>query len=274
MAMLKAKVCRIYVGLLLEDSIGLWFGMDVKRKMFNAIGSADIPVSLAAFRDVGHVVAQLARMPYEDIPPKLRISGDASTMKQVAEVMENAGSPSLTVRTTDLEGYKNAAIGENTADPMKYLRFLTGKGKIDYSASGDELVNPKQEIWRWKTVKQYAEEVKGQPWVDAEWPRDSSLDEDSQTHSLTSAAFHHQWSGVETDYDLSQNLVFWNSIDGVVTGFPWGISSNYSHAYIKFCVNNNSNLRKLGNAFCLVHCPIPHIHVLRRTNAQCRVSSI
>lgn len=174
----KTKVCRVYNGLFLEDSIGPWFGMDIKHRTFESIGTADVAISFTALGDVGNVVAQLARMPYEEIPQQLHISGDTLTMRQVAKAMEAAGSSPLTMREVDPHSYKKAAVEENSADPMKYLRFLMGEGRINHTTSGlgieNELVNPEQRIWKWKTVVQYAEEVKGQPWVDFPWPAEKT----------------------------------------------------------------------------------------------------
>jgi len=42
-----------------------------------------------------------------------------------------------------------------------------GEGKLDHSIdSGNEIVNPGQGLWKWKTVRDYAKEVGGKPWCD------------------------------------------------------------------------------------------------------------
>ena len=174
----KTKVCRIYDGLFLEDSLGPWFGMDVKRGVFHSVGPADSPISFATKADVGKVVAQLARIPYDQVPPHLRISGDALSMRQIAKVLEDVGSSPIAVKEIELNEYKRRAIAENVPDPMKYLRFLMGEGKIDHTESGlgndNELVNPGQSLWKWKTVSEYANEVKGRPWADYDWPAEGT----------------------------------------------------------------------------------------------------
>ncbi|KAF2163842.1 hypothetical protein M409DRAFT_56957 [Zasmidium cellare ATCC 36951] len=44
-------------------------------------------------------------------------------------------------------------------------------------------------------------------------------------HAAGTAAIFTSWSGLETHYDLSQNFIYWNSIDGVVSGFPSGTTT-------------------------------------------------
>lgn len=173
----QTKVCRIFIGLFTEDSIGPWFGLDTKNGVFETIGSPDQVVSFTSLHDVGNVVAQVARMPVEDVPTQLRVSGDALTIRQLAEVMESASKSSIQYKELDLEQYKKETLAEGTTDPSKYLRFLMGEGKINHTVSGqgngNELVNPGQRHWRWKTMKQYAEETGGRPWNDIEWSVDS-----------------------------------------------------------------------------------------------------
>lgn len=167
------KVCRIYNGLFIEDSIGPWYGLDVKRGVFESVGSPDKLISFTALGDVGKVVAQIARTPLEQIPECLHISGDALTIRQLGAAMENAGSSPIQIKEVDLDDFKQKTLAEGTHDPSKYLRFLMGEGKIDHTMAGlkndNEFVNPGQHNWRWKTVAQYATETGGRPWVEFDW---------------------------------------------------------------------------------------------------------
>ena len=164
------KVCLIYIGLFLEDSIGPWFGLDTKNGIYESVGSPDKLISFTALGDVGNVVAQIARTPIDRIPQSLHISGDALTIRQLGAAMENAGSSPIQIKEIDLDDFKKKAVAEGTQDPAKCLRFLMGEGKIDHTMSGlgndNELVNPDQQNWTWKTVAQYAKETSGRPWVE------------------------------------------------------------------------------------------------------------
>ena len=41
------------------------------------------------------------------------------------------------------------------------IRVLIGEGKMDYSRSDNELVNPGQSIWKWKLVEEIVREKGG-----------------------------------------------------------------------------------------------------------------
>ena len=171
------KVCRIYNGLFIEDSIGPWLGFNVEHGIFESVGPSDKLISFTALRDVGNVVAQIARTPIKEIPECLHISGDALTIRQLGAAMENAGSSPIQIKEIDLSDFKQKTLAEGTHDPSKYLRFVMGEGKIDHTMSGlnndNEFVNPSQRNWCWKTVAQYAEETNGRPWIGYNWSADA-----------------------------------------------------------------------------------------------------
>lgn len=171
------KVCRIFIGLFTEASIGPWFAFDTKNAIYEAVGSADIPVSFTSLEDTGRVIARVASMPLDQVPPQIHVASNTLTIRELAHVMEEAGSDSVQIKEVDLASYKEAVLKEGTADPSKYLRFLMGEGNINHTAEGlgndNELVNPGGKLWNWKSMKEYAEETKGKPWADYEWDADS-----------------------------------------------------------------------------------------------------
>lgn len=167
------KVCRIFIGLFIEASIGPWFAFDTKNAIYKAVGSADVPVSFTGLEDTGKVIASVARLPLEKVPEQVHVASDTLTIRELAKVMEEAGSDPIEIREVDLQKYKKGVIDEGTTDPSKYLRFLMGEGKVNHTAKGmgndDELVNPGESVWKWKTMKEYADENKGRPWNDYDW---------------------------------------------------------------------------------------------------------
>jgi hypothetical protein len=169
----RMKICRIFIGLFMEDSVGPWFGFDTKNGIFESIGSPDRKVSFTSLRNVGNVAAQVARMPVEDVPDQLHVSGSALTVGELAKTMESVGKSSIQTKELNLQEYKKETVAEGTSDPSKYLRFLMGENKINHTGSGqgndNELVNPGERHWKWKTMEEYAEETGGRPWGDYEW---------------------------------------------------------------------------------------------------------
>lgn len=169
----NVRICRIFIGLFIEASIGPWFGFDTKNATYEAIGSADVPVSFTSLEDTGRAIASIACMPLGEIPEQVHVSSETLTIRELAKIMEEAGSDPIEIREIDLQEYKQGVIEEGTTDPSKYLRFLMGEGKINHTkqamGNDNDLVNPGEKFWRWKEMKEYAEETKGRPWSDYDW---------------------------------------------------------------------------------------------------------
>lgn len=165
------KVCSVYVGLMTELSIGPWFGLDTNKARYEAIGSADSPVTFTCLDDIGKAIAVLASMPIKDVPEQIRIAGDSVSVREIAKIMTDAGAPEIEIETVKLDGYKEKALKGSERSPAEFLRFLMGEGKIDFSkkglGNGDEVVNPGEKNWKWKTMKDYAVEEGGRPWADS-----------------------------------------------------------------------------------------------------------
>ncbi|KAK5084726.1 hypothetical protein LTR05_005804 [Lithohypha guttulata] len=167
------RICRIFIGLFTEDSIGPWFGFNTKDAVYECIGSQDTPVSFTALVDVGKAVAQLSRMPVDTVPSQLHLGGDTVTVRDIAQVMEKAGSSSIRIIELDLPEFKRRTLNTETSDPSQHIRFLMGEGRVDHSenrfGNDNQLVNKDESIWKWMTMKQYASESKGRPWSGVGW---------------------------------------------------------------------------------------------------------
>lgn len=170
----SVKICRVFCGLFLEDSIGPWFGLDTKHGKYESVGPASSPVSFTALGDVGRVVAQLASRPVDQIPETVHIGGDTKSVADIAKIMEQAGAGGIRVKEVDIQEYKSGAMNFTTStDPAMFLRFLMGERKIQHTEEGvgndNESVNPGEKVWKWKTVEDLAKETKGRPWSDFDW---------------------------------------------------------------------------------------------------------
>lgn len=171
------KVCRVFIGLFLEDSIGPWFGFDTKTGMYESVGSASSPVSYTSLEDVGKVVAKLATMPTGKIPEQVHVDGDTTSVRGIASTMKSAGAGDIEITEVDLEQFKNVVLQKVTEDPSQCLRFLMGEGKVNHTLDDfdnyNELVNPAQTEWEWKKMVDLAKETRGKPWADYAWPPSS-----------------------------------------------------------------------------------------------------
>jgi hypothetical protein len=175
----STKVIQVFIGLFLEDSIGSWFGYDTKNGVYEAVGSADAKVSFTSVGDVGKVLAAIAGMSEADLGKvldQLHVSGTSASLSEVAKLMMNAQSipkSTISVTTVDESEYKRKTLESGAQNPAPYLRFLMGNGSIDHRSKAEggigndnELVNPGERRWKWKSMEDYAAETKGRPWMD------------------------------------------------------------------------------------------------------------
>ncbi|KAK6341639.1 hypothetical protein TWF696_008708 [Orbilia brochopaga] len=154
------KICRVFPGLFLEHSIGPWYGLDPKTGKYEVIGTGTNPVSFTSIPDIGKAVASaVANISITDFPQNLYLSGDSATLKEIADMLAASGAaPAVEISSLDLEEFKAKTIATPDLDPASYLRFLMAEGKIDNRDGNDnELVNPGEELWKWKTVEDQIE---------------------------------------------------------------------------------------------------------------------
>ncbi|OQU95219.1 hypothetical protein CLAIMM_01458 [Cladophialophora immunda] len=156
------KVCSVYVSLFTELTIGAFYGLDVKNGRFESVGSADQPITFTSLIDAGKALAALSSLPIDQIPERLRLSGDSVSLNAFAAELTAAGGGEVEVTEIDFEEYRKVATAMTDKKPYQYLRFLMGGGNLDFSTRNhNELVNPGGKHWRWKTVKDHAREVEG-----------------------------------------------------------------------------------------------------------------
>ena len=169
----NVKICRVFAGLFLEDSIGPWFGFDTKKSVYECLGSKDTLVSFTSLDDVGKAVAQLVQLPIDRIPDQIHLAGDTKSVSQIADLMSEQSGADIKVVEKNLQAYRETQLASPRPDPSGCLRFLMGEGKIDHSSSGlhnqNELVNPRESKWHWKTLRGEARVTDGQPWGDIDW---------------------------------------------------------------------------------------------------------
>ncbi|KHN97510.1 isoflavone reductase family protein [Metarhizium album ARSEF 1941] len=166
------RLCRVYAGLLLEDSVGPWFGFDTKRGRYEAVGSPSQRTSYTSKSDVGRALANLASLPAGEVPAEVYLSGDSKSFQEIADIMKAHGAGDVDVTSVPLAPYKAEVLTNPSPTPERYLRFLMGEGKIDHSEQG--LGSQTDVVLRggpieWTQVKDLAAETGGKPWADSDW---------------------------------------------------------------------------------------------------------
>jgi len=167
------KVCRVYVGLFLEDSIGPWFGFFTKQRKYEAVGDPTKRCSYTSIFDVGKAVAILASLPIANVPSEVHLSGDTKSFAEIAQVMGKAGGGPIEVSSIEMAQYKQDVLSKPSPTPERYLRFLMGEGKIDHSETGlgnaNQLVEADGTFGAWMSLEDLAKATHGMPWGDTDW---------------------------------------------------------------------------------------------------------
>lgn len=167
------RVCRVYAGLFLEDSVGPWFGFSTRRGRYEAVGSPTKRTSYTSMHDVGAALAVLASSPPGAVPAEVLLGGDSRSFSEIAGVMEDNGAGRIEVSSVPLEEYRARVLARPTPTPERYLRFLMGEGKIDHTEGGlgnhNHLVQGAGGVESWKSMADLAKETRGTPWADVDW---------------------------------------------------------------------------------------------------------
>jgi len=179
----KMKIVFLYIGLFVEyvgypykDTFGPsgWFGFDIGNKIFTAVGSPTARVAFTSKADIGRTLAQLSILSMSPttastVPEHVRICGTLKSMDEIRLAMEKESGATINGRTLELGKFKNelkAAFlgGEATLNlsPSQHICILMGEGKLDWSLENhNNLVNPHESIWKWKTMEEFAKATKG-----------------------------------------------------------------------------------------------------------------
>lgn len=164
----KIRICRVFIGLFTEESIGPWFGFHTVKDEYECIGSAGTATTYTSLVDVGKAAASLAATKPKDVPEKIHIAGDTLSVRVIATLMHEAGAGSIAVKEIDLKDFKAETLAAPNTDPANYLRFLMGENKINHTTGAlgndNELVNPRESLWKWQKMADYAKGTKGRPW--------------------------------------------------------------------------------------------------------------
>lgn len=133
----------------------------------------------------------LATQDPASVPDYVRLSGGAISWVDLAELIGKERGEKVTINIGDINVIKEKIEKENDRlSAGRYVHvdpavFLVGSGEIEishkyrhphrYAFSGDaadysgnnvnELVNPRESLWKWDTIQEYVSRTKGIPTV-------------------------------------------------------------------------------------------------------------
>ncbi|KAH9921169.1 uncharacterized protein B0H18DRAFT_1022280 [Fomitopsis serialis] len=157
--------------------IGPWLGFDTANLTYTSVGSPDAKTATTAKADIGRALAELTLLSLNpetaaSVPDDVHIAGSNVSYRQVRDVVQKIRDElgvepkgEIKVQGTDLAAFREKLRKEQLekpkSGPIDHIKILIGEGKMDFSQNDDELVNPGESIWKWKTVEDIVREKDG-----------------------------------------------------------------------------------------------------------------
>src|SRR5271170_6781741 len=154
-------------------------------------GTDDVPVAYTSKTDIGLAVIELIKMALKDpntVPAHVRIAGANKSPKEIVEIFNKAAKGKTNIKLKLLNDEQAKELfsrlvfeppkGEEQSLDQEFMnevatRVFTmsgGGGNLDFTKNDNELVNPGESKWKWKTLEDYAEETDGMP-IELEYMR-------------------------------------------------------------------------------------------------------
>lgn len=148
-------------------------------------GTGDTPVTFTSKRDISLSIIEIIKMAQKDpskLPPYFRIAGTNNNPKEIVDIFNKAANGKTHLKLKLLNDQEADDLMKNlkwdfpSDQPNSYdldymnevasrvFKMSGGTGNLDFSNwNHNELINPGQLKWKWKTMEEYAEEVDGMP---------------------------------------------------------------------------------------------------------------
>lgn len=168
----STKICQVFPGIFLENVLGSWLGLvdttSSNEMRLISVGSKHTPISCTSVIDIGRSVAQLCLLPASQIPDIIHLAGTTNSIADMAEILARERSECIKVVELSLPDYKASVLVSSPSNEAEYLKFVIGEGKVNHGKgglwNGNELVNPRECRWKWKTFEDMVKETDGRPW--------------------------------------------------------------------------------------------------------------
>ncbi|ODN00923.1 Isoflavone reductase-like protein [Orchesella cincta] len=167
------KTIRMLTGDFMEFAFSKLLGLDCVSGVWTLVGNAaDIPCAMTAERDLGRFILEAIFHGLSDVsgcPDEIEVYSDMKTLREYAKGFDKVSGRVTKIEQVPLEEFK--AEYEKSADKefVKLLMMMFAEGAYDFSnATGNQLLNPNETVWKLKKFEEYAKESGGIPWKDAE----------------------------------------------------------------------------------------------------------
>ena len=160
-------------------------GFFAERQAWYVPGDGHTPLTVTSKADIGRSISELIQMALETpdaVPQRIRIAGTNRTPREIVDIFNAAAKGKTYIKLTTLSDDEAKVFmnKDNMKPPTRLpkdfdlssiydvatrvFRMAGSGGNLDFSQQNDnEMVNPGESKWKWKTIEAYAEEVEGMP---------------------------------------------------------------------------------------------------------------
>jgi len=174
-------------GLFMEHPHGgfqAFHGFFPEKEAWYVPGDGNNPLTVTSKTDIARSIVELIKMSQttpEKVPPGIRLAGTNRTPREIVEIFNKAANGKTHINLIPLSDEEaNTFMNKDNMKPppglppnfdvnliydvaTRVFRMSTTEN-LDFSKTNDnELVNPGESKWKWKTIEQYAQEVGGMP---------------------------------------------------------------------------------------------------------------
>ncbi|KAI0745962.1 hypothetical protein C8Q76DRAFT_765012 [Earliella scabrosa] len=160
------KVIALVTGTFLEMALEPYHGVDIKHNRYIALGDPKNRFAVTSEYDIGRALARLSILALDpatsaSVPEDVRIAGQNLNYEDIRDAVARVkGVPKGEIVSEDLAAHKKMLQETKDKVIFEFVRVLTGEGKVDYSqGNANELVNPNQALWKWKTIDDQLREM-------------------------------------------------------------------------------------------------------------------
>ncbi|PIL35924.1 hypothetical protein GSI_01584 [Ganoderma sinense ZZ0214-1] len=156
----KVKVVELVTGIFHSWVYRPELGIDVKKNVYTPLGPGTLRFATTGKNDIGRSVARLSILALDPattaaVPGRLRIAGHNVSYDEIRDIVARVkGVPKGTIRSGDLKAAKENLSKHPTDNILDYITIAVGEGKVDFSDNSNELVNPGQRFWKWRSVEE------------------------------------------------------------------------------------------------------------------------
>ncbi|KAI0690292.1 hypothetical protein C8T65DRAFT_765677 [Cerioporus squamosus] len=156
----QTKLVLVAIGMFLGWLFTPGLGIDIGRNVYTPLGPGSTRLATTAEDDIARSVAQLAMLSLDPatastVPTHVRIAGQNVSYEEIRDTVSRVkGVPKGEIESKSLEEFVNNLKANPNDNLLDYIWVLIGQGKFDFSSeNANELVNPGQSLWKWKTVE-------------------------------------------------------------------------------------------------------------------------